>query len=253
MSSWRGAVRPNTHTKSWLYKEVDKCRQNLIRNGITEITIQNICDEFPHIKVEYMHLESSGLRGLVFLADKISPINAIIINSNLSENEQHFHSIHEYMHICLHSDRKAKSIACFELSTKKNQDSMIEWEANEGSAELLIPYREFIPQFVARLSELEGNTDFWELMYGANDIFDVFAKQYKVSRNVIKNRISSLSYEIDQYRNGTSVDQINVLSYNQLKNKGTSVTDYIKLINQIQCKYYFKPLDWNDTITAIPL
>ena len=238
------------HTKSWLYAQVDKCRQELNRNGITDITIHSICDEYPHISVNYMPMETSGLRGVVVLANSESPINAIIINSNLSEREQHFHSIHEYMHTCLHCNQPTKRFDCFETSTKKNQNPIIEWEANEGSAELLIPYRKFIPQFVQMLSDYKDHSDIWEMLCDGNSIIDIMADHYKVSNLVIRNRISSLSYEIDQFRQGVAMSDIRILSHNQQLSKGIQATDYLKLIGRIQCQYDFKPLDWDDVIAV---
>ena len=200
-------------TKQQLYQKVETCRNKLKSNGITEINIKNICNEYPYILVDYIPLTTPGLRGLVIFPSQSNPFNRVIINSLLPSSEQQFHSIHEYMHIYLHSELGGANITCFDKAIGLHQDSCIEWQANEGAAELIIPYREFVPLFLKMYNEYSLLPDYWRLVYGNDSLFQVLASRYNVSVPVIKNRISTLSYEIDQYRYNTPIEEINLLSY----------------------------------------
>lgn len=226
--------------KSQLYEEIDRCRKILNANGITEINIGNICEEYPHISVRYEPFETPGLRGMVIFSTGGNPINRIFINSLLPSTEQHFHSIHEYLHIYLHSDIGGNDITCFENGIKNNQDSGIEWQANEGAAELIMPYKEFIPWFYQMFTEYSNGSDYWKLMYDDFDVTDVLADHYKVSVPVICNRISSLAYEIDQFCSGIPIDDVEILAHNKQVKRGISATDYLKIIRTIQVRNVFR-------------
>jgi len=237
-------------TKQQLYKEVEACRLRLHSDGITEISIRNICDEYPHICVDYTPLTTPGLRGLVVFATLEKPFHRIIINSLLPEAEQQFHSIHEYMHIYLHSNLGGADITCFDKKIGTYRDSGLEWQANEGAAELIMPYKEFIPLFLSMFKDYSAFPDDWKYVYGDANLFQALADHYHVSVPVIQNRISSLSYEIDQFRSGIAADDIKLIAFNKQKSLGIAATDYVKEIQKTAAaKYYFnQALDWNAVI-----
>ena len=70
----------------------------------------------------------------------------------------------------------------------------MEWHANEGGAELIVPHRDFIPRFLRELQYVRDNPD---LFY---DVRAKLADFYHVSYTVIENRINNLAYEIDKIR-----------------------------------------------------
>lgn len=229
-------------TKTGLYILVGICRDFFLANGISgDITIEKICERFPLIKVEYAPFQTPRLKGLVSLAQEPGQCHCIIINSNISKEEQRFHGIHEYMHTFLHSGASEGIILCND-SPEIKQNSFIEWQANEGAAELIMPYKEFIPEFSRRL-DLCLNPSIAtekELFFGIQyDIVTYFANKFGVSNAVVENRISGLASEIDQYRSGVPVEQIRLLSYRNRIARGLISTDYLRLIRKIACKKEF--------------
>ena len=238
-------------TKAQLYAKVGVCRKILKNAGLSApFFIEDICRLCPEILIEYIPFKTNGLRGIVTLATEAEPTNCILINSRLTKEEQHFHSIHEFMHIILHPNMDSKTFKCFD-TIRPNQNGSIEWQANEGAAELIMPYKQFIPLFLEMYNEYANYPDRWNLLYGRGDIAYALGNYYGVSGSVIKNRISGLSYEIDQVRFGHStIDNIKILSNRKQKACGIISTDYLTEMRKISVsKYYFnEPLEWNSVI-----
>lgn len=236
-------------TKAQLYEIVEQCRDLLLKRGVLKITIENICAVFSNIEVAYVPFTSPGLKGMVSLATEEESTHCILINSFLPVEEQRFHSIHEFMHIALHNQLPGRCYKCFE-QIRPMQDPILEWQANEGSAQLLMPYQEFIPRFSALFSDFQLRPDVWDILYGESSVIEVLARHYEVSVPVIRNRISTLSYEIDQYRNDVDISEINVISYKKQNEYGIHPTNYLEQVDRIYCRYEFKQLDWDSVITV---
>lgn len=152
--------------------------------------------------------------------------------------------MHELIHYFLH-DISYCQLMCSEKNIK--QDSYIEWQANEGAAQFLIPYQIFIPKYL----ELENKHaySFWE-----TESIEELAEYFNVSYGVIKNRINSLETEIVQYKEGISINALTVIS----KTKAISLgLDSFK-IKQLYCKkclsitndkYDYCPICGNDLLS----
>lgn len=67
-------------------------------------------------------------------------------------------------------------------------------------------------------------------------------EHYRVTEQVINIRLNSLAYEIDQYRSGTSLDCLELLSRRQCKKRGITTSSYLAL-----CDF---SLDWNAAIES---
>ena len=85
------------------------------------------------------------------------------------------------------------------LCTGDDAVSAIEWQANEGAAELLMSYNEFIP-FYENIRSLFF-TDRERALRRA-------AEHFGVSAGMISTRLQSLSPEIAQYEHGVPLDKI---------------------------------------------
>ncbi len=153
----------------------------------------------------------------------------ILLNSSRSCWEQNFDCTHEMLHLILHRKDKGQVFFCTDTVSDK-QYPIIEWQANEGAAELLVPYQDFIPRF-ANL-----------LRFNAVGITSLLAEYYYVTTKVISNRIDNLAYEIDQYRAGRRIDQIKLLSHRQLKRIGITPTCYKAVLDFA--------LDWDSEISC---
>lgn len=83
------------------------------------------------------------MRGIVRIAKNRDENHVILLNENKSFVEQNYHGFHELTHI-LTVDEPGTTLNCFG-NTRPNQNSYIEWLANEGAAEFLMPYKEILP------------------------------------------------------------------------------------------------------------
>ena len=232
--------------KEQLYSNISEIRNHLTANGFTyPLNIFDICSKYANIAISSLPFKTKGLRGMAVLAKDHNDINCILVNSNISASEQNFHGMHELMHITFEDERSGQVFKCYE-KTMPFQDAYKEWIANEGAAELLVPYADFIPFFCNVYADFRSKNGMYK--YGNKDILTVLSSRYGVSDMVIKNRISSLSYEIDQFNRGISFGNMDFLSYTQQKRYGIVTTNYIDKIDAIMIQYLFRPLEWNEII-----
>ncbi|MCR5479328.1 MAG: ImmA/IrrE family metallo-endopeptidase [Ruminococcus sp.] len=181
------------------------------------------------------------------LANSESDINCILINSNLSQTELNFHGTHELMHIYLPSESKGTTFRCYD-KIRPYQDSYLEWLANEGAAELLMPYKWFIVDFSELYKLYSTDRTRWIQHYQFFTPFDLLAHKYHVSTMVVKNRIRNLSYEIQQYNQGVDINRIRILSNTQQERLGIQSFDYAEEIEHLIMIYDFG-LAWDSVIS----
>ena len=212
------------NAKEDLYIRVDQIRKNL---GISsydnpidtlDLCMHKICD----VEIICHPFDTSGFCGAAFAGDKTS---TIILNSTRSNVEQNFDCGHELIHLVRHRHLNDGIFNCF----KENRNSFLEWEANECSAQFLVPYQDFIPRFTTLLNA------------NAVGIQSTLAEHYHVTVQVINIRMSSLAYEIDQYQEGARLDCLELLSRRQREQRGITSTCY-----QARCDF---ALDWDSAIS----
>ena len=92
-----------------------------------------------NIELSFTLFESDSI-GAMLYKDSFS---AILINSNKSPLDQRFDLAHELIHFWFHPSQTS-----FSFQKPHLRDKEKEWQANEGAAELLLPYKDFIPRFV---------------------------------------------------------------------------------------------------------
>ncbi len=197
------------NAKEDLYACVDEARKNL---GIplynVAVNTLGLCEKMiSDVDIVYHTFDTSGFCGAAFAGNKG---NTIVLNCTRSDTEQNFDCGHELIHLIRHRHLNNGIFNCF----NKNQNSFLEWEANEGAAQLLVPYQDFIPRFISLLD------------YKVVGIQSILAEHYHVTTQVINIRMNSLAYEIDQYQEGTDLDEIELLSRKQLKQRGITPTCY---------------------------
>lgn len=209
--------------KEKLYKHVDFYR-NLLGIPLDQpIKLVDVLSPYSQFDVEFRNFKTRGLCGVAMVGNKS---DTIVLNSNRTSEEQNFDCGHEFLHLVIHR-KMQDSFNCF-TKTKPQQDTFREWQANEGSAQLLVPYQDFIPRFLNLLGS------------GAPDIQYTLAEYYHVTPQVISIRLDSLSYEIDQYKVGTRLDCLELLSRTQRIRRGIAPTCY-----QALCDFAFS---WDPAI-----
>ncbi len=171
-----------------------------------------------NISISFTSFESESI-GAMLYKDTFS---AILINSNKSPLDQRFDLAHELIHFWFHPSQTSFSFQKLHLRDKEK-----EWQANEGAAELLLPFRDFIPRFVRTARYVEENYEPLE------EVYTELSRFYRVAPVVVDYRIRNLESEILQYINGTPVERIvlNHLSVRLNKNKTPVV--YRSLIRKV--------------------
>lgn len=224
--------------KKGLYCEIDyiRSRYNLIKYPIKML---DLCNEL-RISVAIMPFNTEGLRGMACKGATISE-DIILLSSKRDCWEQNIDCGHEFVHLQIQRDEPISSFRCFE-KVRPQQNKFLEWQANEGSAELLVPYKILLPKIKERFHLL---TSSWDIM----QFKDELAEQFCVSPIVIYYRFESLKYEIYQYLNGVSLNNLSILS----KTAQDRQNIIVKSINDMQDQYYIDEFgDWcaNDYLLA---
>jgi hypothetical protein len=171
-----------------------------------------------NIDIRYHPFDSEAIGAVLYKGF----YSAILINSNKSPLEQRFDLAHELIHFWLHPSQTS-----FSFQKPHLRDKEKEWQANEGAAQLLLPYSDFIPKFVNTAKFVEENYQPLE------EVYSELARFYKVAPVVVDYRIRNLESEILQYINGVPIERVilNHLSVRFDKNK-TPVL-YLSLIRKV--------------------
>lgn len=206
-------------TKETIYRTVDKLRYAL---GISsypidaKLIVQNCCRD-P--KIEYLNFDTNDICGVLYKGDVST---TVALNQNRSESQQNFDCMHEGIHYFSHDISYCKCV-CSEKVIR--QERSIEYQANEGAAQLLVPYELFIPEvmdlFNANMSSSDIDARIAEL-----------AGKYGVTDAVIAVRLRSLKYEISQYISGIPIERIRLLSDTRQKQEGIVVESIMDIRDQ---------------------
>lgn len=187
------------------------------------MNIFKLCSRISNVEIAAAPFKTHDLRGMVSLARNNNENNVILVNSNKSFEEQDFHGFHELMHIPT-VDKPGAMLRCYER-VRPNQDSYLEWLANEGAAEFTVPYKILLPMIKDKYSDLIRNIGTWDFCIKNAAIFGV-------SPTVLQNRIDNLKYEVDQYLNGVPLDKVEILSKRKQDDRGIVVQSLVEMENQ---------------------
>ena len=86
-----------------------------------------------------------------------------------------------------------------------NKMTNIEWQANEGAAEFLVPASMVLGIVKERYPLIKKESDVWKLKHE-------LVNKFNVSDQIIKYRLEALKYEIDQCVNGVAINDIEFIS-----------------------------------------
>lgn len=173
--------------KAALYAEVERIR---LENGVSdpfEIARRN------GIKVSLYAFDSRRLAGALMRGKNRAEI---IVNARRSPEGRRFTVAHELMHFFLH--RGANFFCCDQSAV-----TALEWQANEGAAELVLPFREFLSYYVNIRSLLLSDEE---------KALRLLAEKFAVSPAMAKARLASLGPEISQLEEGVPIEEIVPLS-----------------------------------------
>ena len=216
--------------KRILYEEIKKLRQSL---GISyPVNMMQIVDGIERIELFKEDLATPGLNGIAYRARKEGEQDIIFLNSNRSEGEQNIDCAHELVHLTLHRNLETRRFNSRE-ELLASQPPELEWQADEGAAELIMPCKKFVPIFCL-LVKICG--DSWEMYESLKECMAIL---FKVTPQIIADRIEGLRYEIYQYQQGISVDRFHLVSIAEQESNGI----YIKSYNQ-----HYEEIRQNDVL-----
>lgn len=218
-------------TKSGLYKQVNYLRNSLgLEPDEYGIDTVKLCKDIG-IRVENAPFCSPGLRGMAIVGNE-GESDVIFLNSARTPREQNVDCGHECMHLGIHRNEPCRTFKCFE-KVAPGQDKYVEWQANEGSAELIVPYRNLLRQ-VKRYEHLLCN-------HANIAAFKAELKEvYNVTDAVITIRLESLKYEIAQYLAGVPMDELRILSNTSQIKEGIRIKSLNAIANG---SYYINDLN----------
>ncbi len=176
--------------KASLYNEVQKIRSE---NGISGPADPYAIAERYGITISVYEFDSRRFSGALFRGNRKAKI---IVNSSRCPESRRFAVAHELIHYFLHDGTR---FFCLD----QNNVTALEWQANEGAAELLLPYRYFLFSYRNIRS-----------LYLANEEKAVrtLAKEFSVTPSMVRSRLESLSPEIAQLESGVPLEKIRPLS-----------------------------------------
>ncbi len=191
-------------TKAQLYQYVEQFRQSI---GITAYPVDCLSVARQHCEnliIETLNFQSDTICGILH---REKGLTTIALNASRTPQQQNFDCGHELMHYCLHADSGSSFICEMQPDT---QDVHKEWQANEGTSELLMPYKLFIPMISYTLP-----ADETEPMLHVPGNGGKVCRFFGVTSGMVQVRVQSLQYEIAQFRQGVSLDNISVKSKRQ--------------------------------------
>ncbi len=204
----------NYCTKEDLYQYVNGLKEKMgINPQEVGIDFFTECQKLGCIKLEVVNFTDRSLRGL-----SVPKENIILLNSSRSLTERNFDCTHEFIHVVKHKKENFQTFNCFD-KLRPQQNPYLEWQANEGSAEILVPYQSFIPLFCEKVEKCEYFYEYYLLK-------EHLAKIFNVPLAVIDLRIHNLRYEIQQYENGRDINRLQILSNSQLSHRGLEIVSY---------------------------
>lgn len=215
----------NFLSKEELYLIIDYIRNNFNININEVFNVPNFCqNNFSELITYDFHNFKSNKIGGFLVKNTLPEKSFITINSSKERISMLFDLTHEMIHFLLHPENRRHYIS----SSLCDIDNF-EWQANEGAAELLVPYKKFIPIFVKNIKNCNTQNDYIDFLTYLSD-------KYTVSTAVLEYRLSGLKYEIEQYEKGIPIENIEFLSKRAQEERGIFITSY----NDIYMKHHKK-------------
>lgn len=207
-------------TKAGLYRNIDILRDKLgLQADEGGGNIIKLCEQ-RGLKIGRSPFYTPGLRGMAVVGDENNE-DIILLNSARNPIEQNVDCAHECIHLSFHRNEPCRTFKCFE-TVAPGQDRYLEWQANEGGAELLVPHRHLL-QRIKRYNHLLKN--YANITAFKEDLTEL----YDVTDAVITYRLESLKYEIAQYLDGVQLNELQIISNTVQTRRGI----YVKSLNDI--------------------
>ena len=202
-------------TKAELYQEADKLRLQLALPPFckSEQAYARILEQ-PQIQVAFLSFQTPGLRGMCSPGQN-GQEDIILLSNQLNSRERGFYAVHEWLHLCWHRSLGKSPFLCGEYRFPK-QDSFLEWQANEGAAEIVMPWQQVLEFVQDANPDLENRSALIQLRLQLAD-------QFGVSDQMASVRLESLRYEIACVLKGQPLHSIEPISAREQERRGIQV------------------------------
>jgi len=160
------------------------------------------------ITVSCYAFESRRLSGFLMRGEIHSEI---VLNAAGSPESRRFTAAHELIHYFLHGGRE---FLCGNTGLSEENVGALEWQANQGAAELLMPYRVFLP-FIKNIRSI--------LLADEERAFRLIAKEFSVSPVTARLRLRDLEPEFEQYCAGVPLEDLQIVSASKIKTLRCSI------------------------------
>lgn len=183
-------------TRAQLYQRVEQIREQLglyrppFSFGMLRKRVAGEIEVIEH------YFDSRVMQGALIRASK-GRRSVVLINLRRNEVSRKFVLCHELIHYYLHL--QGARFLCNLLES----DQLVEWQANEGAAQLLVPYQIFLQSCLRHR--------FLILSDSARAI-PLLAEEFGVSQQTILYRLQTLAGELAQVFEGVAPDQVEVLT-----------------------------------------
>lgn len=204
----------NFLNKEDLYTLIDFIRISFRINDNRTFNILEFLKNFDGIVVRDSYKFNDQKIGGLLIKNKYPEKSFIIVNSSKEPISTIFDLTHEIVHFLLHPENRKNYIS----TTLCDLDNF-EWQANEGAAELLVPYKHFIPLFAKNIKQCHSKSEYLEFINYLSGV-------YTVSSSVLEYRISGLKYEIKQFENGVPLNKLVFLSKRAQEKQGIFIKSY---------------------------
>lgn len=223
-----------TNAKAELYSYIQNIKKQCpTLNKMTDV--EPFCNK-NNINLILHSFDDNGICGFACIGEKK---DTIVLNSRRNEIESFFDFIHEFIHTKRHRNVASMWLLC----SDKKQNSFLEWEANEGAAEFIAPYKLFIPAFSDLYDLYMERFDIWKIIYGWVNVPQVLAGKFGISEMMAIHRIENLSYEIEQYRSKGTVEGIALYSKKAQNKLNIVAKNYIDELNLEEMKRRLSAID----------
>ncbi|MBE6936381.1 MAG: ImmA/IrrE family metallo-endopeptidase [Ruminococcaceae bacterium] len=175
-------------TRGVLYRRIDAMRRKYGIRGRFDPFAFAAEHEIP---VQYHAFSNPALKGILVRSGGAC---GVVLDPRLSQAEQRLTLTHELVHLELHYG---------EQGTAFSHHSGMEYQADEGAAELLMPYRDLLPRAAAFRRRYRQDPV---------QITGLLAAHYRVDLDTMRRRLESLDYELMCFLRGTPVSEIIPLS-----------------------------------------
>ena len=206
----------NYWRKTDLYFHVNEIREQF---HITTYPINFrslIAHELDYIRISIIDFSSEVICAILSRKGKLACIG---LNSLRNSIQQNFDCGHELLHYFFHPNM-GQMLICGDMLSSPN--TYAEWQANEGTSELLMPYKLFVPM----VSEILFNPYSSDAFFEDRFAHERLQRKFGVSKAMIDIRINSLSYEIAQYQQNVGIDEIQLLSRREQQHLNIKVPTY---------------------------